>query len=384
MNEENGKNKAFELAPVKTPEQVESETKRKIAPQIRDAVFKMKLQAQVKFFFAALLDITFLYKYGGDGRGRIWTNVQKLSRLFKHDKDSITKWRDRLAEENLIWVSNGWPTQQWRICALYPAPEDYRPAEEDYILGRAGAAEKEESGNLPQGVFLSQNQKSPQISEEIRRSAPKTPAHHAEGIGTVRGNLPHCKGNPSPHNRGNLPQGAPKPSATCAEVLGKGIPIPSALCSDKSRTTKETPIGEFGGLEAKLEGKGSLPPKIELLKAFKNKAWGSWALSLAYKYQRELKELRVDLLSQQKQLEPGDQQIPDIAERLDAIDIALYGGKRPQPARKPARPAMPALQQRPPTQEETLTGARYLLENGKAHKLTRAMKEALAQAKVKK
>lgn len=182
MSDENGRTKAFELAPVKSPEQIESEGKKKLAPEIRSSVFKMRLPAQVKFFFAALLEATFLFKFGGDGRGRIFTNVTKLSRLFKHDPDSITSWRDRLVREKLVWTSHEWPDQEWRICALYPAPEEYHPRDRDYVLGKAGSLENEQTGNLRQGDFLAKPEASPSVSEEIRTCPPKTSVETTEGF----------------------------------------------------------------------------------------------------------------------------------------------------------------------------------------------------------
>jgi hypothetical protein len=261
----NGHEKPFVLAKPKTAEEIDLESKRKIAPQIRSDVNFSHHPAPEKFFFGALLDLTFLYRFGGDGRGRIFTNVIKLSRILKHHKDSIAKWRDYWVREKLLWVSEGWPRQEWRICPLYPAPSAQTGQDEfDYIVGKAANLQSLER---PPGAFLSQKTEEALVSEDICTPRPETPSNRADVVGSV--GVQHRLSEPkaSAVSSTNPRLSEPKTPAVSEYNNGKGEPKTPAHKADKSTATMETPKeirsnGAIGG------GALTLPiPKFEALDA---------------------------------------------------------------------------------------------------------------------
>ena len=266
MTNGNGEHeKAFVLAKPKTPEEIEQEGKRKMAPQIRSDINFTRHPAPAKFFYSALLDLTFLYKFGGDGRGRIFTNVIKLARILKHHKDSISKWRDYWIAQKLLWVSEGWPRQEWRICPLYPAPASQTGQEEfDYIVGRAA---NEQSLAPRPGDFLSQKAEEALVSEEICSPPPTSPAEKADVGGSGSVHLRLRKPSPSAIPSTDLRPGEPKTPATREYTNGKGEPTTSAIVAQKSLATKESPK-EVRSLGANGGGPLTLPmPRFEALDA---------------------------------------------------------------------------------------------------------------------
>lgn len=235
----NGHKKPFELAPVKSAEEIAFEATRKIAPMVRKAVHFSRLPAAAKFFFDALLDLSFLHCYGGSGKGKIFISVRDLSRLLKHDKDSITAWRDLLIKERHVWTRDGWPKSEWRICALCAPPEtDFRPSEWSYVMGKAAALE---DGSLPTGLFLPQKGNSPSNTEEIGGHDTKTPDKVSDTfpsrVGSLRTDCPV----PSPKNGGSLPTDCPVPSAGPGESLPTDQGSEPDSAAGSFRTNKETP-----------------------------------------------------------------------------------------------------------------------------------------------
>jgi hypothetical protein len=103
-------------------------------------------------------------------------------------------------------------------------------------------------------------------------------------------------------------------------------------------------------------------------------------------FPRELEKLKTDLLKQAKQVDPADEPArADIAARIEAVDVQLYGAKVPTATRRPApaRAVPKASPQNPLTDAEILDGARYLVSIGKSELLTAAQKQALAKAEGK-
>lgn len=248
----NGHKKPFELAPVKTPEQIAAEATRKIAPEIRRGVHFSRLPAPVKFFFDALLDLSFMHCYGGSGRGKIFITERDLSRLLRHDKDSIAKWRDRLIRERLIWIRKGWPKNEWRICALCPAPEtEVRFTEYDNIRGRAAALEpvKGTVRDLPPSPFLPKNGQPPSVSEETGGADGKGAASLSDNFRQTVRELPTDCPTSSDTERGRTRTQCPTTSDKVGEDTPPHCPTPSDSQSEGFRANKETTrrVGGTGG-----------------------------------------------------------------------------------------------------------------------------------------
>jgi hypothetical protein len=283
MNDHNNGNgngnghKVFELAKTKTPEEIAQDATRKMSPEIRRAVNCMKLPMAVKGFFSALLDFTFLHCYGGSGRGKIFISIRDLCRLLKHDKDSIAKWRDVLLSEKLIWFREGWPTSEWRICALCPAPvTDFSAREQSFIRGRAAALETDSPAppeplrHLPHGVFAAPEHKSPSISEEIGQTGGTEPVNPSEDIGGGGGERRRACPTPSATFGGERRSTPPTSSAKVGENVGHPLRHLPHGVSDNFRTNKESPmekrsLGDKGG--------GEPPPKLPKFERLDPKAF---------------------------------------------------------------------------------------------------------------
>jgi hypothetical protein len=272
----NGHKKPFELAPVKTPEQIQAETVRRIAPEVRATVHFARLPAAAKFFFDALLDLTFMHKFGGSGRGKIFISIRDLSQLLQHDKDSIATWRDTLIEHHHVWFREGWPESEWRICAICPPPQtEFQFNERRFIKGKAAALEEvEPGGNLPHTPFFAQNGDSPPISEGFRQSEGKEPVPLAETFRQTDRNLPPDCPTPSARNGGRIPPDCPKPSAGVGEGTPLHCPTPSARRAEGFRHTKETPVGTGGsGAQECVREPGSGSPSTHTVLEFEPLDW---------------------------------------------------------------------------------------------------------------
>ena len=245
----NGHQKVFELARVKSPEELQAEAARKTAPEIRTAVSFTRLPMAAKGFFSALLDLSFLHCFGGNGRGKLFITVRDLSRLLKHDKDSISEWRRILVNAKVLYYQEGWPRSEWRICALCPAPNtDFQFSEEHFIVGKAAALEA--VGNLPPATFAGRNGDSPRETEEIATSTRKDSPSLSDTSGQTVRNLPLREGNPSATSGGNLPHTEGNPSAPLGESFRHNGGKVSDSLAETFRTDKETPK-EKGSLGAK-------------------------------------------------------------------------------------------------------------------------------------
>ncbi|MCU0770857.1 MAG: hypothetical protein MUE94_03675 [Verrucomicrobia bacterium] len=259
--------KVFTLTPAKSAEQIEIEAKWDIAPKIRHSVLAKRLPAAVKMLFCAVLDFSFLHMYGGNGRGKIFISIHTLSDLLRHDRKSIAKWRDRLMEERLIWFRDRWPDPEWRIVAMCPPPDEFKPREDAYARGKAatyhadedpGDEPRETGGDLPlvsvgarrggdevdyHGNFDAMSNPAPEMGENVPRSGGSSPPKWGKVAPEV--------GESSPRSGGQNPPSWGKVSPSSGEVLpqyGGDSPLvrgnPSPTDGDTMDHTRETPLGE--------------------------------------------------------------------------------------------------------------------------------------------
>ncbi len=331
QNAGNGHGKTFEIIPPRSPEEIEAESKKRLAYVLRDKINWSKHPMACKGFLTALLDLTFLKKFGGDSRGRIFTNVQKLRVILKHNKDSVSKWRDYWIEQKMLWVSRSWPVQEWRLTDLFPAPEPYTGQETlDFLRGSAAA---EQSGDLRNNGFSAKNSHSPSVSEEIRNYPPSEPPNSSETFGTGILDLRNTLPRPSAHMCGDCRKGVPKPSETSAETSSKGVPKPSETSADKVRATMETPrsIGASGVI-------GGFPSP--------EKQFQDWIKSLEGMYQSNLKLLEKSFIIKLRTAQSPEAK-SEWSRRLKIVQDRLLGGpvedKMPQPVRLDKKPAMDPL-----------------------------------------
>lgn len=175
--------KVFELARAKTAEEIAHEQNRKIAPEIRRAVRLMSIPAAAKFLFDAILDDTFMFDFGGDGRGRLIASVRDLAKRYGHSRDSITKWAQILERKEVLWFDRCWPYQEWRVTAICPAP-DHKANMIQKIKARASAKRAaNNAATLGQSDFLAQNGKKASKADDLGRPDPVATSHNAATLG---------------------------------------------------------------------------------------------------------------------------------------------------------------------------------------------------------
>lgn len=224
-NNSNGHTKAFESVPPKSAEEIALETTRKIAPEIRRGVRSMKIPAQAKFLFDAILDDTFMFEFGGDGHGRLIASVRDLAKRYRHDKDSIIKWATVLRDKEVLWFERCWPFQEWRVTALCAAP-DHRASMIQKIKARASA--RRHQANKAEGIgvadFSSKNGQSPSKSEGVGVSDGQKPPNKAEGIGASVGRYRSNAPKGSDTNRGKVRSNAPKGSDVSSDTSRSNAP----------------------------------------------------------------------------------------------------------------------------------------------------------------
>jgi len=82
----------------------------------------MRIPAPAKFLFDAILDDTFMYDFGGDGKGSMIASAKDLAIRYGHDDESIKRWAQILVNCGVIHVTKSWPDQEWYISAVRPSP----------------------------------------------------------------------------------------------------------------------------------------------------------------------------------------------------------------------------------------------------------------------
>jgi hypothetical protein len=310
----NGHQKAFELTTPKTPEQLAREGAAKLAPKLRRAVREMQLDPQVKFLFDAILDDTFMFNFGGDGRGRMFASIRDLAERYGHDRDSITKWAAKLIEKEVLWMGRSHPDQEWRITALCPAP-DRKAEPRQKVRAMASAAADRSNAEDTRIAPLSS-----QVVDDPRKT---------EGNRTIRGHVPASNAEDTRTTGGTLPPDWRVPSAQLAEPFRQLLPIPSASGADTPRQTggslppvvrapsarsaggegtgpQSGPIETGGSATLEMspgnrirdQGKGGgnlTPPKNASKGAFSNVSFDSWRKKLEKLFPRELKEQKQEL-----------------------------------------------------------------------------------------
>jgi hypothetical protein len=153
MNGANGHQKAFELTPPKTAEEIHRESVNRAMPELRRNCSKdprLRKCVGAKWLFGQLTDLSFLNNYGGDGHGKIYISVRDLSRIFLHDPHTLTAWRDKLIETGWIWVREMWPKSEWGITGVCRQP-DLFPVGSEYTRTVAKASGRDSHGLVEPG-----------------------------------------------------------------------------------------------------------------------------------------------------------------------------------------------------------------------------------------
>jgi hypothetical protein len=366
LPKENERQKAFQIVP-------SEDSRTKVILEARRQVLEdPALDFGARVLYARLLDLS-LNWYTHRADGVVCISVTKLCEMLKCAPRTIHRWNSQLVARRHVWISeqkmpNMWPVNTYHISALDSEQEPRQMPTKDGLWGNGERRHKFSPEiappvtPLPEShaanfAGLAQNpQKSPEKAPATGHGRPvshakKSPGrghrwHRGEATGGTGERPPVAPGRGHGRHRG--------------EATGGTGHRPPVAHNKESR-------------EARSEGLlgGGTPPPCS----------NGWKRKLKKLYPRELEALKAELRKQQTQADPADKGLAaDLAARIEAIDLELYGGKAPE-KRRATRPARVSTSTaKAPTAEEILDGARYLVGIGKASSLTEAQREALAAA----
>lgn len=387
----------FRLAPIESPEEeARTEVLREIAPKVRRKIREdSRLSAGSKFFFYALFDDCFWHQVGGHGTGQIYADVRTLSERYGHDGKSILAWRDQLVDAGWLWTNYEWPMTEWRLTPLMPAPHNspHKKAVQ-MALGRATVVVGESpttspnSGNTssgrPGGSGNGKNGHRP--LEKIPSPVGDSPDECRSFSHDSVGDSPTSDGKSSYDVLENFPRAmgkAPTSDGRSSHDQGESLPTPPRVSTrplGQKSGREKTPGSKESG--AKEGGKGQQPPPdaSQAPKTSKEEAQlAAWRQSHLGSHQSRLEGIRKKLVSQ-KATATAPNVKKFIGRKISILD-ELIDGPLPEPEEAPA-PAPRRVDQernRPLSAEEVLEGARYLVETGKTHLLTKVQREALGR-----
>jgi len=357
--------KIFELSRPKTPEEIVEDATRSTMPQLRRAVAKdkrLKRHVGAKWLFAQLSDDSFMNCFGGNGRGKIWTSLKDLRRRYGHDEETISAWAKKLEEAGWIWIQRHWPLWCFAISGVTSQPELFVPE-----FARIQARASNDPNKTVSDGFVQKNGETVKNGSEHRESGVTKPSV------TVGPTVTH--GQRNRESRFHQPSVTPplggdsrsdQPSVTVSQTVTDGrinrqSPVGPAVTDGAG---KESPSGK--GKRELTEG--DAPPEIEFQK---------WKNSLTGRFPSKLEKL-LDRLTADHAKTPAGPARNYLRRKIHVVQEIL-DGPRPEwekPAPTP-RPARQAEITRPPTEDEILEGAKFLVAAGKEKQLTAAQRAAL-------
>lgn len=359
--------KPFVLAPSKSPEEIERESINVRLPELRRNCSRdkrLRRHTGAKWLFDKLTDLSVMFSFGGDGRGRVRIAERDLERIFGVRRDTIMAWRLKLISTGWIWYEKRWPRSLWGICGLCCAPEhnpnlgspgDGLEAAQDEA--RAGSGEPD---STPLDEDLAQNG---QFSTLNRPAMLAEPAKCDGGTGqTGRQSRPMMPAEPDSVAR-KTPPDWPEDPASLAGL--------SSIAGPENRASLAGSPSQLRSLQRRMESKESIggqpPPSIL-----------EWESRLKKMFPRELEAIKSDLVKQLAAADSADLALrDDLKDRLAKVETQLFG--RPVKRNKPAKPAPTVkTEPQPATEAELLEGARYLVETKKLHLLNGHQLAALA------
>ena len=341
----NSRQKNFDIVPAKDKDS------HKIFKARLEAVTDHRLAFGARNFFTFLLDLALNPRVNNDRRGEITISTTQLCEWLDASPRAIYGWTKELVECRHIWVSkmprpNMHPMNVFHITAMQPMREIKQDVANDGLWGNGYRRPGE---LMPLGARGAIGKKRHYLLDRLGRPLYAETPENSPATRNICSSLPQ-----------NLRE-APAKKDTCHPQNLRGAPAKKDTRPPQkqavlieSQLEIETPV---------LRGEAQRPPSRAV-----------WERKLEKLYPDELKQLRADLLKQQKEVDPADKAfVADISLRIEAIDRQLYGAAVPK--RKQPRPvtAMP-LAQKDPTTEELVEGAKYLASVGKEHLLTPAQR----------
>jgi hypothetical protein len=328
--------------------------------------------------FVRVLDLSLnpdCYKPGP--KGQVLISQLKLGTMLHHSERSIRSWTYELIAKRLVWIlrvprPNTKPIIRYHITE-YIAPYQTLPdVRGEGMFGncrrRHGVeveATRDRKGKFRRmgGLILDRFGKPIYLNlpDNSAVSGHKSPLGAAEFTGASGRKLPvgAARNDRSPRQ---------EPAARS----GNNPPFPTAE-SSRSEAQPASDIGESKYEQEPDLSKGEAPPMVRV----------DWEKRLDGKYDRELRDLKKELTAQLMRVDPRNLALSaDLSDRIEAIDLRLFGGKVPKPAGRPARRMPDATEPEKPkamSEEELLESARAAIELG-VKNVTKAQLDALSRA----
>jgi hypothetical protein len=369
----NGKHKAFELTPPKSPEEIAHDQIKATIPKLRRECSRdprLKRCVGAKWLFCQLTDDSFLNSFGGDGWGKVYASLTEMRQRYGHDDDTLKEWANRLVETGWIWIQRKWPRWCFGIASITRQPELFAP---DYVrvMAKASAEQAEDQAlnKTASGGFAPTNEKTADFGVNHRERREGKPPVAVLPTASDGENNRERRYHQPPVTAGSWGERRETPP-----LVGVGDTVTGGVSNRQSRegttatggNNKETP-GKKESLE--VIGGGDPPPDWKFQK---------WVKGLEEMYPSNLRKLQKDLDARFRAAR-SDNARREWKRRIEAVDERLLGGKVPD-APKPAPVVRPALAPKEPTPEDILEGARYLVSIGKTEMLTKAQRSALQRA----
>jgi hypothetical protein len=340
----------FKLAPIE-----DDQTKRVLQAR-REVLCDPTLDYGARCLWCLLTDASYLESMH-EKTGVIAFSKTQLADLLKCSPRAVAYWRAQLQARGYIWTSdkaipNAWPVTVWHVTVLDAEPKTRL------------SSQTTAGGLLNSGVQSlhprPRNEKRSESGKFCTRAVQSLPTGTAK-FAPGKGKVCTSQGKQVAHGKGKVctgeRQSLPLPTAKFAPGNGNRLP-----------TLRSLPTGE---MELK-EGEGQPPPL-----ASQDEAFMSWIEGIEGLFDSALRK-RLQSLEAAQKIKPADLGARKIAELRKRLDMP----EAPPDKRKAPPPPPPA----PPkalTPDELIAGAKYLVEQGKAHLLTDAQKAALETAAVR-
>src|ERR1043166_5688266 len=379
-NGNGGKQRIFTLAPA------QDQLTFVILETRRQAFEDPRLTLSEKTFFAHLLDLS-LNRTINDRPGVITISQPRLGRTLGVSKRTIYTWKKNLCAAGYLWTSkkfvpNMWPLDVYHIAAIDEAKRDQKPTREG-MWGNGDTRQAPEEPGL--GARKPGQPGLPPAGNKSVRKPEQAKSEKMPAISTASGKSLRLPVEPNCDSQSK--------STSTASRNSFRLPVEASFDSQSKQTSTDSrsklPLGVEADVPLKRgsgkriessegRGKGIAPPSEaskEEIKA-EDQALADWRQSLNGRFPSALEKLRTKLTGQREQAASVEIR-RFISRKIKMLDELLDG---PMPAdgthpEKPAAKASPEPQ--PPTPEEMVAGAQYLVSIGKSHLLTAEQQKAV-------
>ena len=342
----------------------------------RDVLEDGELSDGAKVLFTYLLDYS-LHPGRNRGPGVVVFSTTQLSERLGRCARALYGWKRELVCKRYVWISswympNTWPIDCFHITTLDPPGAESEMATPDGMWGNG--TRRQRAGTAGLGA------RAVRRTECHRTNDPLTEGQNAQTVANEPAHRTDCQASAASYaaDRRKLCGGEPHEMSPESRKLCGGPPHEQAVLKEARGTREETDQGGKASPPAKKTVEKVIKPDGGDLEAELEK----WREGLTGQFPSRLEKLANRLNIQREQAAtPAARSF--LTRKLAMVRAILDGPKPPwedpSQAAKPKPTVTAAMQTRPPTPEELLEGARYLVSIGKADQLTAQQRAALGQ-----